>query len=286
MNLKITVINDLLTTACYLALFIGIIVLSGKVRNKLSPYHLEKELVVNDNPAVAIALCGYYAGVTTVFLGSLWGGSSGNLWLDLLQVGLYGALGILFINLSRTFNDRLILHRLSISGHLVEKRSIGVGAALGATYLATGLIAGGAIYGEGGGIVSALVFFALGQISLAVFSHIYNFFLPFNIHDELNADNPAAGIAFGGAMAALGIVIMASASGDLTDWKNDLTAFGLSNLTAFIFLPLLRRMMDQLPISGRSLSKEIKEDRNCGAALIQATGLVCFSAVLALLLGA
>ncbi|MDL2260174.1 DUF350 domain-containing protein, partial [Deltaproteobacteria bacterium OttesenSCG-928-K17] len=193
-----------------------------------------------------------------------------------------------------------ILYRLSIFKEITEERNCAVACALGGALLATGLISAGAVCGEGGGLISAVIFFALGQISLAVFSYLYMRTLPFNVHDELKSGNVAAGLSFGGALVALGLIIMSSASGpqggdalpgpdnplaaNSVNWAAELISFGLANAAAFVFLPVLRWIGDRLIVPGRPLSLEIKEDRNIGAGLIQATALICFGALLAVLI--
>ena len=47
----------------------------------------------------------------------------------------------------------------------------------------------------------------LGQLALIAFAWIYNRITPFDIHDEIEKDNEAAGVSFGGALTAVGIVI-------------------------------------------------------------------------------
>ncbi len=42
---------------------------------------------------------------------------------------------------------------------------------------------------------------------------------PFNVRNEIKADNPAAGIGLAGILIALGIILMASLSGPFTGWK-------------------------------------------------------------------
>ncbi len=80
---------------------------------------------------------------------------------------------MLLLNLSRWFNDWAILRKFDDTHQLIARRNVGVGAVHFGAYVATGLVIAGSVSGEGGGIVSMLVFFVLGQLSLLAFSLIY-----------------------------------------------------------------------------------------------------------------
>ena len=90
----------------------------------------------------------------------------------------------------------------------------------------------------------------------------------------------AAGVAFGGTLIALGIVILNGVSGDFVSWRVDLTLFAIVNVMAFVFLPAIRFVMGKLVIPGHDLSKEIRDDQNLGAGMLEATVAISFAAIL------
>jgi uncharacterized membrane protein YjfL (UPF0719 family) len=120
----------------------------------------------------------------------------------------------------------------------------------------------------------------LGQISLFIFSLIYEKFSTYNIHDELLNKNTASGVAFAGNLIALSIIVMNAASGDFVNWQKDIMLFTIANVIAFIFLPVIRLVMDRLVVPGDSLGREIKEDKNIGAGFLEATIAVSFAVIL------
>ncbi len=77
---------------------------------------------------------------------------------------------------------------------------------------------------------------------------------------------------------------MNASSGDFVDWRRDLVEFGWSNLIAFVMLPLIRVVMDRLIIPGHSLGRDIRDDGNVAAGLLEGTCAIAFAIVLAVLL--
>jgi uncharacterized membrane protein YjfL (UPF0719 family) len=283
MDLKSLIIDDVIRTPAFIILFFILFFIASKTKNLTSGYGISDEVAIRGNPAIALAISGYHLAIGAIFIGALIGPSN-TLWRDLMAVGLYSLIGLVLLNLSRWFNDVAILRKFSDTEQLVKERNIGVGAVHFGAYLATGLIAAGAISGEGGGMVSSIIFFVLGQLSLLVFAFIYEKLSPYDIHKQLMEQNTASGIAFGGHLIALAIIIMNASSGDFTDWRRDLLEFAWANLIAFIFLPIIRFAFDRLAVPGSSLSREIGDNRNIGAGLIEGASAISFAAVLAFLI--
>lgn len=271
-------LNALFSSFSLVALFIGVILVAKILNDLFSPYRLDYELSQRDNPALAVSFCGYLGAVSIIFIGALVGPSKGVL-IDLVYVGGYSLGGVLLLNLCRIINDKCILYRFSNVKEIVSDRNVGTGATQMGSYIATGLILAGSIYGQGGGPFTMLVFFVLGQGVLILFSWVYNYFLPYDFHSEIERDNAAAGISFSGALIAVGIVLMHASGGDFTGWGKDIGTFLLEAFSILIFLPLFRFCFDKLIIMHFDLKHEIVEDRNIGASLIEATVLVSFATV-------
>ena len=241
------------------------------------------ELVKKDNLAVAITMSGYYLASLSIFIGALLGPTNG-FAIDLVLVGGYSILGLVLLNLSRYINDKVILRKFCNIEQLTQNNNLAVAAVQFGTYLATGLVIAGAVTGTGGGVHTAIVFFTLGQISLLAFSFIYNAITPYCIHEELGKKNLAVGIALSGGLIAVGIIILNAISIDFISWKESLTDFLIVNIVAFVFLPLIRFIMDRVTVPGDKLSCEIIEDKNIGAGFLEATVAISFAVILKVLL--
>lgn len=261
-----------------LLLYLVVFWVSKWVANKLTPYDINTEISEKHNRAIAISLSGYLIAVTVIFASALIGPSHG-IVQDLILVGSYSIVGIILLNISRIINDKLILHKFQNESELVDDQNEGTGAVIAGSFIASGLIVAGAIHGEGGGIATAIAFFALGQLALILFSKVYNLITPYDIHDEIEKDNVAAGVAFGGTLVALGIILMNGASGNFISWEDNLSRFALISCGALIILPIFRYIMDKCLIPHYDLNHEIHSDRNISAGILEFVMVVCFASI-------
>ena len=92
------------------------------------------------------------------------------------------------------------------------------GVVVCASYIATGLVIFGAVSGEIGGIVTTLVFWVLGQVALVLAGLVYEWITPYSIHDEIEKDNVAAGVAFAGALVGIGVIVFHASAGNFISW--------------------------------------------------------------------
>jgi uncharacterized membrane protein YjfL (UPF0719 family) len=278
MDIKSMVIDDITRAAAFVAMYFVLFLLAKWFKDVFTPYKINDELTKKDNLAIALTMSGYYLATAAIFVGALFGPTQG-LKEDLIAVGGYSILGLVLLNLSRWFNDKIILRKFCDTEQLIKEKNVSVGAVQFGAYLATGIIAAGAVSGQGGNALTSVAFFILGQISLFIFSLIYEKFSTYNIHDELLNKNTASGVAFAGNLIALSIIVMNAASGDFANWQKDIMLFAIANVIAFIFLPVIRLVMDRLVVPGDSLGREIKEDKNIGAGFLEATIAISFAVI-------
>jgi uncharacterized membrane protein YjfL (UPF0719 family) len=270
------ILDDLLSaliliTAFYLLFFVGKLVHDLLHRE----YDLTYELVERDNPALAVAVAGYYLGLTLSIGGALSGPGRGILD-DLIDLAIYGTLAIVLLNLSWFLCDKLILRRFRVSDELIRDRNVGTGAVCFGASAASGLIVFGAVTGQGGTIWTAVGFWAAGQAILIAAGLVYDRITPYDVHAEIERDNVAAGVGFGGALTAMGIVVGFAASLDFTGWAEDLPGFVLVALAGLVMLPLVRFLTDRVLLPTVKLADEIahQETPNVGAAFIEALSYV------------
>ncbi len=270
-------------TLAFVVLY-GVLTLLAKwIKDLLTPYNLTAELVKRDNLAIGISASGYFLATAIVFVGATLGPSKGFL-TDLVAVGGYSVLGILFLNAARIILDKLMLTRFATLKEIIEDRNCGVGAVRAGAYIATGLIAAGSISGQGGGVLTAIVFFVLGQLCLLAFARLYDVITPYDLHQELESGNVAAGVAFGGTLVAIGIITANAVAGDFVAWGPSLLWFAEVVVIGMIVLPIVRFFMDKLIITGEDLNQEIARDRNIAAGLLEMTVAISFATVIAVLI--
>ena len=264
---------DNILTAVILIVVSYLLFFIGKVVNDLlhREYRLTEELVEKDNPAIGLAVAGYYFGLVLCIGGALKGPSSG-IVEDLIDLGIYGALGIILLNISWFLCDKLILYKFKVSDELIRDHNQGTGVVSCAASIASGLVIYGAVSGEGGTIWTAAAFWAIGQILLILSALAYNLFTPYDIHEEIEKDNVAAGVSLAGALVAMGVIIGIAAEGNFSSWSEDFPGFCLIALLGLIVLPVIRILTDKVLLPTVKLADEIagQEKPNVGAAYIEA----------------
>jgi len=267
MKLDTIITGLILIIAFYVLLFIG------KIINDLlhREYKLNFELVKKDNAALALAMAGYYFGLVLAIGGALVGHGI-SLIDDLTDLCIYGLLSIILVNASWYICDKLILFKFKISEELIKDHNQGTGAVSAGMSIASGFIIFGSVQGTGGSIWTVIVFWAIGQIILILAGLIYNLITPYNIHDEIEKDNVAAGVSFAGALVAIGVIVGLAAESDFESWATNLSDYLGYAALGLALLPLVRLLTDKVLLPTVNLTDEIaRQDKpNVGAAYIEA----------------
>ena len=273
-------LNSFLLFLIYLSSSL-ILLFIGKWAFKLrkNKINFSNELVEKDNLAFSFAYVGYFAGLILAVGSAIYGESNG-LLVDLVDMGIFGLLAIILLNLSSTIMDKITLSKFSIWKEITEDRNAGMGIIEGANYLGSGLIIFGAITGESGnlvfGIYTALLYWVLGQVLILISTALYNKLVPYDIHEEIEKDNVAAGIAYAGLIIAMANLIRNGLMGNFDNWVDTLMEVGYEAGIGIIILPLIRTLVDKILLPGQNLNDEIanQETPNSGAGLIEALGYI------------
>lgn len=268
---------DNLLTALILIICFYVLFYIGKVVHDLlhREYDLTTELVEKDNPALALAVSGYYLGLVFCIGGAL-AGPSGGILEDIIDLSIYGLLGIVLLNASWYICDHLILHKFKISDELIRDQNQGTGAVSFGVSVASGLIIYGAVSGEGGTIWTAIAFWAIGQVMLILATLIHHLVTPYDDHEELEKDNVAVGVSSAGVLIAMGIVLGLAAEGDFSSWSEDIWDYLTIALLGLVLLPCVRILTDKVLLPTVKLADEIagQEKPNVGAAYIVAVSYI------------
>ena len=272
-------LDQILTALVYIGAVTVLFVLGKWLYDRLHPrFKLAKELVEKDNLAMAVAMAGYFLGLVFAIGGVLIGPSHGIID-DLIDIFYFGIAAILLLNLSGFINDKLLLYKFDNVKEIIDDQNVGTGVIEAANHTAMGLIIAGAISGQGGSMITAAAFWLLGQVSLIVGTFLYDLITPFKLHDEIEKDNVAVGVAFAGILIALGNIARIAVSGDFYSWEENLTEFGVYMGLGLLILPVLRVICDRVLLPGASLTDELvnQEKPNVGAGIIEATTYICAS---------
>ncbi|RMH68652.1 MAG: DUF350 domain-containing protein [Gemmatimonadetes bacterium] len=252
----------------YLVVVLVMFYLGKKVFDLTVPFNLNEQLTQEDNKAIATAFVGYMFGLGIIFWGVLTSEAARDVYWDLLDTAIWGGIGILLLNIARVINEQIILYQFDDVKELVEDRNVGTGAVACGAYIGAGLLVQGTIYGESMGylqdIISVLIFFVLGEIFFVLYSVLYHRVVRFHLHDEIERDNVAAGVAFGMSFVAMGILL----SGYMK-FSYSLVGFALWFVLGTFLLLIFRYLIDKLILPGSLLDEEIRQDQNWGAALLE-----------------
>ena len=291
MDLLIDILTYLPRGLIYVALGLVVLTIAKLARDVVTHHRIEEEIVNKSNVAVAVRVSGYLAGVILVFLGAVYEplgfavyeglGIDGAFGLEVLRVFLYSLAGIVALNLMRLVTDRLVLYRFQLEREIIQDQNVGAAAAEFGVNVASGLVIAGAIAGQGGPLI-ALAFFGLGLVVLVLFALFYEWTTPFDIHDEIERDNPAAGIALGGNLVAIGLVTFKATFGDFVGWQQGILEFVIYSVVGFVLLYVLRLAVDLVLLPHTRVSDQVAAGRNVGVAFVE-TAVVVSSALILLL---
>ncbi len=282
----------------YVALGVIVLLLAKLVRSVITSHKEDEEVVQRQNLAEALRLSGYLVGVVLVFVGAVYQpahlalldtgtglGFDSQFALDVLRVFLYSLAGIIALNLLRISLDKLVLYKFDVEKEIVEDRNVGTGAVEFGINVATGLMIAGSLSGSGVGgealeAVTTLAFLVLGQVVLILFALFYQLTTSFDLHDEIERDNAAVGVAFGGNLIAIGFVMLKALSGDFLSWQQSITEFVLFAVVGFVLLYLLRLIVDLLVLPRVNVSQQMTGERNAGVALVESAVVISCSLIL------
>ena len=263
-------IIELGQSVIYLIEVVAFVFLGKWILGLIANYSIKNEFTQKDNLAICVSSVGYMAGISIIATSAA-SGEDLPFLINLMEIATYGGLGIALLLISRLINDRFILRKFCIRKELLEDKNAGTGAVLFGTYIGSAFLIAGATVGEGGGPITVIAFFLLGQIIMILFSHIYQIITPFDLHDEIEKDNVAAGVAFGGTYIAIGILLFKALQNDFIGWSENLITFGFYSLLGVLLLPMIRFFFVHFFVSGVNLNDEISKDQNVGIAIIEAT---------------
>ncbi|SOU87601.1 conserved membrane hypothetical protein [Tenacibaculum dicentrarchi] len=254
-----------------------IIFILGKIAYKMlhPSINIQDELVEKDNFAFIISYVGYFTALIIVIGGAIIGESYGFI-TDIEHIFIYGIIAIALLLLSVWISNKVILNKFDLKKEIITDENEGAGVIEASIYIANGLILYGALIGESetliSGILTFLIYWIIGNIVLIIGSKVFIAWMGYDIHNQIEKDNVAAGVSFSGAILAIGIITMNAILDPFLDWTTTLIDISLQTLLGCLLLPIMRLFADKILLPGRKLTDEIinQEKPNIGAGLMEA----------------
>jgi len=286
--------NDVLKTfptgLVYVGMGIVLLAFARLLQDVVTPYKIQEQLRTHDNVALALSIAGYYLGIMIVFSGAVYQpftssvgenlGFTADYWEDVLTVLITTVIGIIILNVARIVVDKLVLFKFSTEKEIVEDHNAGTGAVEAAVYVAVAIVIAGSVAGSGGGAETSFAFLGLGLVTLILYTLFYEFTTSFDVHDEIEKDNVAVGVALSGNLIAISIVVFKSIFGDFTTWEEGLSSFLIFAVIGAALLFVVRFLIDLILFPRADVAHEIAVDRNLGVAFIESVVLVGASLIL------
>jgi uncharacterized membrane protein YjfL (UPF0719 family) len=247
------------------------------------PMALNEELFVRDNPAVAIALVGYYLGLVMALSGVL-AKPAVSVLERLNTLAGYGVIAILLMLVGAWVGDRLILRHFDSAREIQQEQNIGAAAVEGGLHVANGLILSAALAGQGGSWWVGILCWAIGIAVLVGVSFAYPNVAAYNVFGEIRKrNNPAAGVAMAGLLIATGNIVAVAFSPEFQTWPISLREYGLLLVIGLVALAIIRWIADLILVPGVKISDEIVNQAipNVGAGLIEAFSYIAGSLLIA-----
>ena len=231
------------------------------------------ELIHQGNMAVGIRRFGLLTMFGLGFSGALYGtgtGFAGNV----LALVVDGVLITVFAFACRHINDLVMMGHIDNDAHC-RNNNIAVGVVEAANYMATGLILWGVFIGEGTnlmkGAVSSVIWFAIGQATLLVSGWVTEkVFTRFNIRDEIEKGNAAAGVYLAGILVPLGILIRANIIGPTRGLVMDILLFAVYIAAGFMLMAIFSLACSRILLSNTSMKAAVEKNQNVSVTIVGA----------------
>ncbi|MCP5110362.1 MAG: DUF350 domain-containing protein [bacterium] len=284
-----TLIVTLMQIVSSMPYFAAVFVLAffGKwILDKTTPFNISEELTSHDNPAFGVAFAGYIVGLGIALSGSLPGAAAEDMVGELLSILLYGGTTVVLMRISIYLNDKAILYKFHVNEELVRDKNAGTGFVVAGSAVATGFMLKGVLSGHSEtvllGIRDVVIYFVVGQVILVLGALIFTWLTKYDVHEEIERDdNVAAGMSFGGFLAALGFISGTALTGATSlILEESITALVMA-LFGIVILLAARMIADKVLLPGSPLAKEVAEDQNPAAGAVAAASFLLVAVLFA-----
>jgi len=166
-------------------------------------------------------------------------------------------------------NDKLILYKFHNDTEVIGKKNSSVALIEGASYVGTAFIISGAFSNVESGIGAAFVWFLAGQAVLVVLDNIYSIAVP-GLQEAIASQDSAVALSLAGFLVSGGMALGAAVAGESNGFVQDgidvMYFLGLW----FLVIMLVHFVMNRLFLPGTRVRKELINERNLAAGVIEA----------------
>lgn len=263
-------------TATYAAIAL-LVMLAGRIASdaifrSLGPGH-------KPNLAVSLRHGGLYIGLAIAMTAALQGSASGFV-PGVVEILRDGAVIVVAILVAQKLSDWWVVPGLD-NNQAVADGNTAVALTEFGSSVATGMIASASFGGGEGSWLTAVVFFALGQLALIGCFWAQERLLPGSFVAEVARGREGAGVAVAGVLIALGVILRASIAGPFLGWRASLGAFAVYALGGILFLMAFQEVFTYFFVKRRHVEDQY---HNVGTSSVVACGQIAVALVITALL--
>jgi uncharacterized membrane protein YjfL (UPF0719 family) len=194
---------------------------------------------------------------------------------DLVRVSVSSVIALVLMMLTGHFGIAALL-RARLPAEL-SRGNVAAGVAAGAHYVGVAVITSKSV--SGGGLRDlglSLTFFVLGQITLLVFITLFRALTTYDDAEQIQGENLAAALSYGGFSIAVALIIARALEGDFVSWGESLRGYGEVLLLILGLYPV-RQILVQVVLLGAPftfrggrLDAGVAAERNEGMGALEA----------------
>jgi uncharacterized protein DUF350 len=269
-------VTRLAIVAAYVAIVL-VFMLTGRVASDL----LFRSKRRNGPPNLALSLRhgGQYLAIAIAMTAALQG-NAGGLVTDMLELVRDGGVIVFALIAAQKLNDWCIVPRLD-NDLAVAGGNTAVALTEFGSYIATGMIASASFGGGEGSWLTAIVFFALGQLALIGGFWAQERLLRGSFVDGVIRGREGAGVAVAGVLIALGLILRASVAGPFLGWTESLRALALYALGGILFLVAFQEVFAYVFVKRRHVEDQY---HSVATSSVVACGQIAIALVITALL--
>lgn len=254
------------------------------ILNFRSSQHYDADDVIADgNIAVGLRRSGAQLGLAIAMLGVMSGASNPDIMKDMIDTFTYGLVAIGFMVTSLFFTDKALLPKVNNTEEL-KRGNVAIGMVEFGTLVMTGILAYASIKGDDGGILSSVVYFVAGQVTMVVLVLFYEKVLARKINPVacVLEGNLSAGVYLSGKIIAYGLILQSAIVGNnnASFTSDAVIEYVVAAFAGMILLYIFEILIDLLIITSTKVSDIIIKDQ-----LVAAIQLSITKIGMALLLG-
>jgi len=230
-------------------------------------YHAD-DVIVDGNIAVGLRRSGAQLGLAIAMLGVMSGSSHPDLVNDIIDTFIYGLVAVGFMVTSLLFTDKVLLPKVNNTAEL-KRGNIAIGLVEFGTLVMTGIIAYASIKGDQGGILSSVIYFVAGQVTIVALVLFYEKVLARNFNPVacVLEGNLSAGVYISGKIIAYGLILQSAIIGNNPSniASDAVIEFLAAAFAGMVLLYLFEVMIDLLIITSTKVSDIIIKNQLAAA---------------------